>query len=83
MRTLISALVLTTLTGFGVRAMADDTNTARPVESHKQMMRDCMDKERAANSGASTEDMRKTCREKIKSYDNHPSETTPPPANPG
>jgi len=83
MRTLISALVLTTLTGFGVRVMADDANTDRPVESHKQMMKDCMAKERAANSGASTEDMRKTCREKIKSYDNHPSETTPPPANPG
>jgi hypothetical protein len=83
MRTLISALALTTLASFGVRAIADDTNTDRPVVSHKQMMKDCMAKERAANSGASTDDMRKTCREKIKSYDNHPSETAPPPANPG
>jgi hypothetical protein len=83
MRALISAVMLAALTGLGVRAVADDTNTDRPVESHKQMMKECMAKARAADSAASIEDLKKTCREKIKSYDAHPSETTPPPANPG
>jgi hypothetical protein len=83
MRAFVAVVVLAGLTGLGVRALADDTNTDRPVESHKQMMKDCMAKEKAANSAADTEVLKKTCREKIKSYDNHPSETTPPPANPG
>jgi hypothetical protein len=64
-------------------ALGDDTNSDRPVISHRQMMKDCMAKERAANSGASVEDLKKTCREKVKSYNDHPSETAPPPANPG
>ena len=83
MRALISAVVLTAFTGLGIQAVADDTNTDRPVESHRQMMKECVAKERAANSAASTEDLKKICRDKIKSYNAHPSETTPPPANPG
>jgi len=83
MRGLISVVILTALTGFGAAALADDTNTDRPVQSHKQMMKDCMAKERAANTGASSDYLKKTCEEKIKSYNDHPSETTPPPANPG
>jgi hypothetical protein len=83
MRGSISAVVLTALTGLGVQAIADDTNSDRPVQSHKQMMKDCVAKERAANTTASTESLKKTCEEKIKSYNDHPSETNPPPANPG
>ena len=47
------------------------------------MMQDCMAKERSANSGASEDDMKKACRAKIQSYENHPSETAKPPNNPG
>jgi hypothetical protein len=65
-----------------MRAMADDSNVARPVVSHKQMMKDCLAKERQANPGASDDDMKKTCRAKIDSYNKHPSETTSPPNNP-
>jgi hypothetical protein len=65
-----------------MRAMADDSNVARPVVSHKQMMKDCLAKERQANPSASDDDMKKTCRAKIDSYNKHPSETTSPPNNP-
>jgi hypothetical protein len=64
------------------RAIADDSNLARPVVSPKQMMKDCMAKERRANPGASEDDMKKTCQAKIASYNKHPSETTTPPNNP-
>jgi hypothetical protein len=82
-RMIICALVAT-LAGAGVstRGLADDTNSARPVKTQKQMMKECMAKVRSANTGASEDDMKKTCREKIQSYNNHPSETKQPPDNP-
>jgi hypothetical protein len=66
----------------GTQAMADDSNSARPVVSPKQMMKDCMAKEKQANPGGSEDDMKKTCQAKIDSYNKHPSETTSPPNNP-
>jgi hypothetical protein len=66
----------------GTQAWADDTNTARPVVTHKKMMRDCMAKERQSNPGASDTDVKKTCRAKVQSYEQHPSETKTPPDNP-
>jgi hypothetical protein len=69
--------------GFSLRSLADDSNSTRPVVTHKKMMKDCMAKERAANAGATREDMKKTCEAKIKSFEDHPSETTAPPNNPG
>ena len=65
-----------------MQAIADDSNAARPVVSHKQMMKDCMAKERQANPNASDDDRKKTCRAKVDSYEKHPSETTSPPNNP-
>jgi hypothetical protein len=38
------------------QAIADDSNSARPIVSPKQMMKDCMAKERQANSGVSEDD---------------------------
>jgi len=81
-RMIICALVASLAgSSLSTRALADDTNSDRPVKTHKQMMRECMTKERSANSGASEDDMKKTCRQKIQSYNNHPSETTQPPNN--
>jgi len=82
-RTIICALVAA-LAGASIntRGFADDTNSDRPVKTQKQMMKECMAKEKSANSGESETDMKKTCLEKIQSYNNHPSETTPPPHNP-
>jgi hypothetical protein len=82
MRLSIPALTLAVLAGQSGLALADDTNSDRPIESHKQMMKDCMQQERQANPTAQKEDMKRTCREKIKSYNDHPSETAPPPQNP-
>ena len=83
-RTMLCALIATLgAAGMGAGALADDTNSDRQVKTHKQMMQDCMAKERSANSGASEDDMKKACRAKIQSYDSHPSETAPPPNNPG
>jgi hypothetical protein len=71
-----------TALSISMQAIADDSNVARPVVSHKQMMKDCIAKERQANPSASADDMKKTCRAKIDSYNKHPSETTSPPNNP-
>jgi pentapeptide MXKDX repeat protein len=82
-RMIICALVaILAGTSVSTRALADDTNSDRQVKTQKQMMKECIAKERSANTGASEDDMKKTCREKIQSYNNHPSETTQPPNNP-
>jgi hypothetical protein len=82
MRLSIAALTLSLFAGYSGLALADDANSDRPVESHKQMMRDCIKQERQANPTESKEDMKRICREKINSYNNHPSETAQPPQNP-
>jgi uncharacterized membrane protein YccC len=78
MRLSIVALAAAALVGQAGLSMADDTNSDRPVESHKQMMRDCLQQERQANPQESKQDMRRVCRDKLKTYNNHPSETAPP-----
>jgi muramidase (phage lysozyme) len=83
MRQLCTALALTALVGQSGLVVADDTNSDRPIESYKQMMKDCMRREQASNPTASSEERTRVCREKIKSYDDHPSENTAPPQNPG
>jgi hypothetical protein len=70
------------LSGISVAVFADDTNSARPVITPKQLMANCMAQERQQNAGASEEDMKKICRTKIDSYNKHPSETRAPPNNP-
>jgi hypothetical protein len=85
MNRIVASLLLACLAsaGIGMSAIADDTNTDRPVMTNKQMMKNCTAKERAENSNASMDDIKKTCRAKIKSYNDHPSESNPPPDNPG
>jgi hypothetical protein len=86
-RLLVSWLVAGVVFAGSGWALADDTNNDRPIQTHKQMMHDCMAKEKAkaASTGqtTSTEQLKQVCRDKVKSYDNHPSETTAPPNNPG
>lgn len=81
-RMIICALVaIFAGTSVSTRVLADDTNSDRPVKTQKQLMKECMANERSADTGASEGDMKKICREKIKSFNNHPSETTQPPGN--
>ena len=84
MKSLAVYALMTAVTGMlGVApACADDANSDRPIMTHKQMMKDCMAKERAAHPDAAAQDLKKTCLAKIQSYEQHPSETVRPPNNP-
>jgi hypothetical protein len=81
-RKTLYALIGLAAFGVSMQAVGDDSNSDRPIVSHKQMMKDCMAKEKQANPGASVDDQKKTCLAKIDSYNKHPSETTAPPNNP-
>jgi hypothetical protein len=65
---------------------SDNTNslTMTDAEStYKQLMKQCVDKERQQNSAASTEDLKKTCRPQVKSQMAQlRSQGQLPPANP-
>lgn len=63
-------------------AHADDTNTARPIMTHKQKMQQCMAKARQDDANASDVELKKICRNKLQFYEQHPSETKTLPANP-
>jgi hypothetical protein len=76
------ALLAAAMAGGCLQALADDAPTARPPMTHKQMMKDCVAKERAANTGATDADLKKTCDAKIKEYREHPSVTTTPANTP-
>jgi len=83
-KTLFPALALALTVAFvGYPALADDTNSDKPIKTHKQLMQECVAKHRAADSSASLSDLKKACRAEIKSYENHPSAVspsqTPPP----
>jgi hypothetical protein len=68
MKRLISGCLLAGLIGVSAQAMADEgqyAGTDAHMSQH-QMMRDCMAKERAANSGASEKDMRKSCKDQVR-----------------
>jgi hypothetical protein len=60
---------------------ADDTSSGDG--SHKQMMKDCLTRQKAQNSSASPEDMKKACRSEIKmrggksAAEDTPNQTTP------
>jgi uncharacterized membrane protein YraQ (UPF0718 family) len=74
----IFALILAATVGFGMPALADDTmpqqstadqSTAdRSVQKtdRRQFMKDCMANAKAANNGASEQDMKKACKEQWK-----------------
>jgi hypothetical protein len=75
-RTLAPLLVLG-LVFVGSQALADDSPTARPNQTNRELMKQCMADQKANNSGASAADMKKTCKDQIKTYQQHPSVTTP------
>jgi hypothetical protein len=86
------ALALAVLIGFSVQAMADsspadqnapaDQNTSADqstqTPAHKQYMKDCMAKAKAANNGTSDKDMRKACRDQLKSTMGNPDQPVTP-----
>jgi hypothetical protein len=73
----LASLVTLGLAFAGSQAIADDAPTARPNETNRELMRQCMADQKVKNSGASAAEMKKTCKEQIKTYQEHPSVTTP------
>jgi hypothetical protein len=79
----ITALLLTGMISVGVPALADDNSNPPPAttnaqQMHHQMMKDCMAKAKAANTGMSELDMKKSCKDQIKAKVDHPNDTSPP-----
>jgi len=73
----LTSMLILGLALAGAQAPADDTNSDRPIKTHKQLMRECIAKQRAEGANASDQDLKKACAEEIKSYNNHPSSTSP------
>jgi hypothetical protein len=60
-------------------ALADDAPSGQPVKSPKQKMQECIEQQRASNTGLSTEELKKACAAKLQSDENHPSRPQPSP----
>jgi hypothetical protein len=83
MSRLFTLLVCTGLLCGGVRSMADDAQmapapTTPPAVSKHQMMKDCMAKQKASESGVPAEDMRKNCRDLTKTEKQNQDRGTAP-----
>ena len=80
MRTSLKLIALSSIFVLNAPLLADDSPSAPPVKTHKQKMHECMDRQRASNSGMSTQDMKKACDQELQTLENHPS--VPPPTDP-
>jgi hypothetical protein len=77
----IFALIAAGLIGFGMQAVADDTSAAdqsAQKAAHKQFMKDCIDKAKAANNGMSEQDMKKACMDQWKASMGNPDKPITP-----
>jgi hypothetical protein len=77
MKSTLAQLVIVGAAIIGSQALADDSPAARPTQTDRELMKQCMANQRAKNAGASAADMKKSCKEQIKTYQEHPSVTTP------
>jgi hypothetical protein len=76
----ISAFIIAGLVGAGMQALADDSSSNQSAQKteHKQFMKDCMAKAKAANNGMSEEDMKKACMDQWKSTMGNPDKPVTP-----
>jgi hypothetical protein len=67
--------------------MAEDAASppvpVQPAPSSQQLMKDCMAKQKASESGKSAEDMRKVCRDLTKTSKENQDRASSAPANQG
>jgi hypothetical protein len=77
MKRTLARLAILGLAFVGSQAMADDSPAARPNQTERELMKQCMADQRAKNSSASAADLKKICKEQIKTYQEHPSVTAP------
>lgn len=76
MKNVITVMMFASLVGFGLNAVADDppasdsssaSSTATSnTTANKKFMHDCMVKAKAANNGMSQQDMKKSCKDQLK-----------------
>lgn len=77
----VTTLLFAGLLGLGVQAMADEPISDQAPQSHKQFMKDCMAKAKAANNGMSEKDMKKACKEQLKATVEDPNKEPVTPAH--
>jgi hypothetical protein len=79
----LKTLLFAGLLSFGIQAMADEASSSsdQAPQSHKQLMKDCMAKAKAANNGMSEKDMKKACREQLKATADSPNKEPMTPAH--
>jgi hypothetical protein len=84
----LCALVVASVLGFGV-ALADEppapssnqqvtSEQTAQQPAQQQFMKDCMTKARAANNGMSDQDMKKSCKQQLKTNMGNPSQPVTP-----
>ncbi|HWG69160.1 MAG TPA: hypothetical protein VN692_07075 [Steroidobacteraceae bacterium] len=76
-----TTLLVAGLLGFGFQAVADEAISDQAPQSHKQFMKDCMAKAKAANNGMSEKDMKKSCMEQLKATVDNPNKEPMTPAH--
>ena len=74
----IYAWIAAGLIGVGMQALADTPSADQQKAEHKQFMKDCMAKAKAAHTGMSDEDMKKACRDQWKSSMGNPDKPITP-----
>ena len=77
-KTVMIAIASTALLGVAPFTMADDQASGAQPKTNQQLMKECMKKQRAANTGMSEDDMRKSCRDQIKANVDHPNAPAEP-----
>jgi hypothetical protein len=70
MKSSTAAVLLSGAMVCGAAALADEAATApsmvNPHATHKQLMKECMDKEKSQNGSASADDAKKQCEARVK-----------------
>jgi hypothetical protein len=70
MKSLTAAVLLSGAMACGTAALADEAATAPSMvnahATHKQLMKECMDKEKSQNGSASADDAKKQCEARVK-----------------
>jgi hypothetical protein len=77
MKRIAISLLMSGLAAGSLCANADDAPSARPAKTHKQLMQECMTDQASKNPSMAKADMHKVCRDKVQTFENHPSMTSP------
>lgn len=78
----IQTALLGAAIAFAAHAFADDSPSAQPVKTPKAKMHQCMERQKAANTGLSKEEMKKACERELRTLDDHPSIPVSPNGSP-